>query len=397
MPKAIVIGAGTAGPAAAQLLAQQGWEASLFDARDDLDASAGLFLNVAVNGRRVLDRLGVGDRLMTDAHPAGQIHISSGRGKHLATVPNGPGGRPGDGGVIVRRGWLQRVLWDAAAAAGVHIRPGSRLTDLTTEPDTVTAHFADGHVEQGDIVIGADGVGSLVRRHIAPAVAPQFTGLIGTGGFAKVPGLAPTPGAQHMVFGARSFFGYLVRDDGTVYWFANLTADRPARTGGADEQSTLERLVALHADDPDPVPRILAYAHGAVGEYPIFRLGSVPRWWSGRVIAIGDAVHATSPSAGQGASLALEDAAELAAALRAHSDHRRAFATFEQTRRRRAERIVAYAAAIDRQKRASKNRAVVAARDALLPLFLKNAAKSTRYDWVFDYAPPLVGAAVDPI
>ncbi len=199
----------------------------LFEARDAPDPYEGLFVNVALNGRRVLASLGVEQRLLSDAHPAASMVMWSGRGKQLGVVPNGPAGRPADCGVIVRRGWLHEVIRRGAEDAGVRIHHGRRLVSLEERPGLVATTFADGHVEEGDIVIGADGVSSATRAYVGPGVAPAFTGLIGTGGFAVVPGLAATPDQQHFVFGARSFFGYLVRGDGTAYWFANLTSDGP--------------------------------------------------------------------------------------------------------------------------------------------------------------------------
>lgn len=395
MPKALVIGAGSAGPAVAQLLTEQGWNAPLFEARSSLDRAEGLFLNVAINGRRVLRLLGAEERLLSDAHPAPLMEMWSGRGRHLATVPNGPAGSPEDGGAVVRRGWLQEVLWDSAITAGVQIHPGKRLVGVEQNDRGVRAEFADGHVEEGDIIIGADGVGSLLRRQVAPEVTAEYTGLIGTGGFSRVPGLAPTVGVQRFVFGRRSFFGYLVREDGTVYWFANLTAPQlPSRDRSVSGEEILTRLQHVHDADPEPVPSILAHSTGSIGSYPIFRVPTSPRWSKGRAVLIGDAVHATSPSAGQGASLALEDAASLAAALGAGAtDHERAFAAFERERRERVEKIVAYAANIDKQKKTSGNPISAAARDFLLPFFLRGATKDTRYDWVFDYTPPPVVAA----
>ena len=108
----------------------------------------------------------------------------------------------------------------------------------------------------------------------------------------------------------------------------------------------------------------------------------------------GDAVHATSPSAGQGASLALEDAAVLAAELHEQVDNAdpadlaAAFAGYQSKRRARAEAVVAYATSIDKQKRVTTSRVGVAIRDAMLPLFLRKAAGDARHDWIFDYAVP---------
>lgn len=385
MPKALVIGGGVAGPATATLLTRAGWEAPVFEARRAPDPYEGLFLNVAINGRRVLRTLGVEERLLEDAHPAPQMAMWSGRGKQLGVVPNGPAGRLADGGVVVRRSWLHEVIRDGAEQAGVTVSYDRRLESVQQGPDGVCLRFTDGSEEHGDIVIGADGVGSAVRQHVAPAVVPTFTGLLGSGGFARVPGLEPTPGFQHFVFGTRSFFGYLVREDGTAYWFANLTADAPPAEESFASDDWLARLRELHADDPAPVPQILAATTGPLVGYPIFRLPQVRPWSRGRAVLVGDAVHATSPSAGQGASMALEDAAVLASALRDEDDAARAFAAYEDARRDRVETLVAYAAGIDKQKRVARSRVAVALRDLMLPVFLRKAAGDRSTDWIYDY------------
>ena len=250
------------------------------------------------------------------------------------------------------------------------------------------ATFADGRVAEGDILIGADGIGSPTRRWIDPAAPePRYSGLVGTGGYARVAGLDPTPDTQYFVFGARSFFGYLVRADGTVFWFANMTAPQPERGSLRDVPSAqwLAKLRDLHSDDPYPVPEILQNVQGEVGAYPIYDLVGVPKWSRGRVVAIGDAVHATSPSAGQGASLALEDAITLAKCLRDVPDRAAAFAEYQSVRQPRADKVVTYARVIDSQKRVTKSRLGIAIRDWMMPKFLKNAADDTRNDWLYNH------------
>lgn len=380
MPRALVIGGGVAGPAVAQLLARDGWDTHVYEAHHEPDPYAGLFLNVATNGLAVLDTLGLRDRLLTDGHRAGRMVMWSRTGKELGTVPNGPAREPERGSVIVRRSWLHQVLRDGSQAAGVPTTYGARLVSIDQDADGVRATFADGTVAEGDLLVGADGIGSPTRRYIDPnAPEPVYSGLVGLGGFARVPGLEPTPETQHFVFGARSFFGYLVRADGTTYWFANVTA--PDR----DAVVTLDDLRALHADDPYPVPLILAATSDELRPYPIDDLVGVPRWSRGRVVAVGDAVHATSPSAGQGASLALEDAAVLAGSLRRERDLTTAFATYQSARQPRTDAVVKYARAINAQKRVTTSRLGVAIRDAMMPMFLRRAANDTRNDWLYNH------------
>jgi 2-polyprenyl-6-methoxyphenol hydroxylase-like FAD-dependent oxidoreductase len=388
MPRALVIGGGVAGPAAAMFLVADGWEVEIFEAAAKPDDYAGSFLNVATNGLTVLDALGLRERLLSDAHPAPHMIMWSSTGKQLGSVPNGPAGDPARGSAVVRRGWLHRVLREGVEDRGIPIRFGARLTGITSESGAVHATFADGREESADILIGCDGIGSATRTHIdAHAPNPRYSGLVGLGGFARVIGLPPTPATQHFVFGRRSFFGYLVRANGTVYWFANITAAEPSRASLRDVSAAewLDRLRDLHQDDPYPVPQIIDGHDGDLGAYPIYDLSGVPRWSRGRVVAVGDAVHATSPSAGQGASLALEDAQALAMCLRGEADHEAAFARYQAMRQPRADKVVDYARKINSQKRVSKSRVAVAIRDAMLPLFLKRAANDRSNDWLYNY------------
>ena len=133
------------------------------------------------------------------------------------------------------------------------------------------------------------------------------------------------------------------------------------------------------------MPESLAAVTGEVGAYPIYDLVDVKKWSRGRVVAAGDAVHATSPSAGQGASLALEDAIALARSLRDHADHAEAFAEYQRLRQPRADAVVRYARKIDAQKRVTTSRLGIAIRDRMLPLFLKKAATDTRNDWLYNH------------
>ena len=133
------------------------------------------------------------------------------------------------------------------------------------------------------------------------------------------------------------------------------------------------------------MPQILDGQYGDLGAYPVYDLSGVRRWSRGRVVAVGDAVHATSPSVGQGASLALEDAQTLAMCLRVEADHEAAFARYQAERQPRADKVIEYARKIDSQKRVSKSRVAVAVRDAMLPLFLRRAANDRSNDWLYNY------------
>lgn len=391
---ALIIGSGVAGPAMALFLRRLGWQPTIYEAAAEPDDYAGSFLNVATNGLAVLHELGLRDRLLTDAHHCPHMVMWSGRGKLLGQVPNGPAADPARGSAVVRRGWLHQVLRDGALSHDVPIAFGARLTEITPLADGVRASFADGSAAEADILIGCDGINSPTRRHIDPtAPAPTYTGVVGVGGFARNPDSAPTPDTQHFVFGRRSFFGYLVRADGETYWFANTTRPEPARgeTRAITSEEWLAELTDLHADDPDPVPAILAANTGEVRGYPVYDLHHVPRWSRGPVVAVGDAVHATSPSAGQGASMALEDTIALAKCLRDLPRTDDAFAAYQRARQLRAEQVTAYAREITRRKVVSRNPLGVLVRDAILPIFLRKAATDTTNGWLYNSPIPWDG------
>lgn len=389
MPRtALIIGCGVAGPATALFLSRLGWQVSIHEAGPRPDDYAGAFLNVATNGLAVLEVLGLRERVLTDAHHCPTLVMRSGRGRTLGTVPNGPAGDAARGSAVMRRAWLHQVLREEAQRQGVPITFGAQLTAITQLDGGARARFADGGIAEADILVGADGIGSPTRRHIDPnAPEPAYAGLVGVGGYARTDALGPTPGAQYFVFGRRSFFGYLAREDGEVFWFANVTRPESTReeTRAITTEAWLAELRAVHAHDPSPVPEILASTTGPVGGYPVYDLAHVRHWSRGRVVGVGDAVHATTPSVGQGASLSLEDTIELARCLRDIADPGHAFAAYQRLRQPRAEQVVAYGQEISKRKKISRNPVAVLARDALLPIFLRKAANDTRVNWLYDH------------
>jgi FAD-dependent urate hydroxylase len=184
-----------------------------------------------------------------------------------------------------------------------------------------------------------------------------------------------------MMFGKRAFFGYLVSPGGEVWWFANPPS--PSQPGGAElaapPEHWKERLIDLFAGDAGPATDIIRHTN-ALAVTNQQDLPRVPTWWRGPMILMGDAAHAASPSSGQGASLAMEDAIVLARCLR-DLPKASAFAAFEQLRRARVERIVARAARMNQTKMPGPIARVV--RDLVLPAILRRAGRSQ--DWIFNY------------
>ena len=390
--KALIIGCGIAGPVTAMLLRRIGVDAAIYEAQPAPDDYAGLFLNLASNGLEVLSTLGLDSQVAVEGFAAPRMELWNGSGKRLGVLRNGAAEGQGPVSVVIKRGALHRILREAALAEGVPIHFGKELTNIQVSSDgTVSAYFADGSSATGDLLVGSDGIYSRTRQLIDPqAPQPSYTGLVSSGGFAEGVGLAPTPDTQHFIFGKRAFFGYLVKPSGEIYWFNNH--EHP----GAPRRSELEqipqaerrrRLLELHRDDQPFINAIISATKGEIGMYPIYDIQRLPRWRKGPLVLLGDAAHATSPSAGQGAALALEDALALARCVRDIPELDRALAAYEGLRKARAERVVRFARARGSNKTTSGpiSRWL---RDLTLPFALKHFANPRSLDWLYSYKLP---------
>jgi len=183
----------------------------------------------------------------------------------------------------------------------------------------VRARFADGSDAAGDILIGCDGINSAARRIIDPgAPAPAYAGLINLGGYVRGVQIDQTPGTYRMIFGKQAFFGYVLAPDGEMWWFANVPEpNEPARDQLASRGTDhWRRLTQLFADDVGPATQLIEATGHHLAASPVHTMPPLPNWHTDRMIIIGDAAHAPSPTSGQGASLAIEDAVQLAKCLR---------------------------------------------------------------------------------
>ncbi|MCR3748667.1 FAD-dependent oxidoreductase [Lentzea californiensis] len=373
--KALVIGGGIAGPVTALALKKAGIEAAVFEAYDAAADGVGGVLNVAPNGLAALRIVG----LETDfGEPVRRMVLADNRGRELGRVE-------GDPSRVVWRADLYRRLRDLTTAQRIKVEHGKRLVDVETHDNGVTATFADGSTESGDLLVGADGIRSAVRTIIDPAApGPEYAGLLGFGSYASQSGVHGDPETMYFVFGS-SFLGYWAQPDGTIAWFNNLAVPEPMTAAEMAEIPTetwLARLREAYGDDM-PAKRLLAHSDTLIGVGPLEMMPSVPRWHRDRMVLVGDSAHAPSSSSGQGASLAAESAVQLARCLRDIRDIPTAFATYEQLRRPRVEGIAARAARTN-----SNKRGIGPITRLLMPLVMKTVGRKAftrdqnhRIDW----------------
>ncbi len=386
--KALIIGCGVAGPVVALFLQRAGIEAEIYEARDASTEYGGSFLNMACNGLGVLKTLGLDEQVSHQGSPIPRMLIWSGKGKRLGEVRNGARAEVGAPSINLLRSRLHQVLREGAEDQRIKMAFGKKLAGLSTSEQGVVATFADGTTVEGSFLVGCDGVSSRTRQLINPdAPSPHYTGLISTGGFAQHSSFPPTPDTMHFVFGKRAFFGYHISSSGELYWFVNFPQKEAPARGDLDmlvSQEWQARMLDLFQGDLPLISEMIRATESAIIGYPIYDIAMQPLWQKGPVVLVGDAIHAVSPNAGQGASLAIEDAMVLAKCLRDSSDLEQAYATYERLRRARVERMVQHGRNAG-QGKVMTHPIQVWFRDRLAPLFLKLFANSAALDWIYSY------------
>jgi 2-polyprenyl-6-methoxyphenol hydroxylase-like FAD-dependent oxidoreductase len=373
---ALIAGGGIAGTAVAIALEQVGIEPVVYEARSGGPDQIGAFLTVATNGIDALRALGADGPVLDRGFATPEITLRSATGKLLGSVLTGAALADGTLSQTLKRADLYMALTEQALARGVRIEHGKRLVHAEPQSDGVRATFADGSDAIGEMLIGADGVHSAVRPIVDPSSPrPRYEGLLSTGGYACGVHVATPVGSYEMIFGKRAFFGYVPAPTGEIWWFANLPRrEEPSKNRRHDAESLRAELVEAFADDAGPAEELVLATPELADLSPLHTVPRLARWHRGPTVLIGDAAHAPSPTSGQGASLSIEDAAELAWTIRRNDTIPAAFTAFEANRRRRVERIVRAASRMNNNKAPGPIGRTI--RDAIMPAAMRLMANS---------------------
>jgi 2-polyprenyl-6-methoxyphenol hydroxylase-like FAD-dependent oxidoreductase len=336
-PSVLIVGAGIAGLALGRALRARGISAEIIE-RTTAWTPAGTGIYLPANGVRALQSLGIGDAVTSRSVRMTYQRILDNRGRLLAEVDlDAVWGAVGPC-VGMRRADLHSMLLDGAH--GVPLRLGTTVTALTESHDAVTVVFDDGVQREYDVVVGADGVHSTIRRLAFGSTPPNYVGQVSWRFLSE-----HTHGITNwtvMLDRRRAFLTVPV--PGGLYCYADLTCERIERA------SDLTPLRSLFLDFAAPMDAILDRLVNteAVHFAPIEEV-TVEPGVTGRIVLIGDAAHATSPNMAQGACMALEDALVLsemlasggrvADQLLAFSERRRARIRWVQQRTHRRDRV----------------------------------------------------------
>ena len=403
MLNCLVIGSGVAGLSTALSLQKAGHSATVFEAHNGPSDGVGAFLTLAVNGFDALDTLGLKEQAaqLGFSTPLMSMYLGS-TGRHLIDFDFGGSLPDGTTARTMTRSELYTLLHEEALRRGIRIEHGRRLTAVEELPDGVTAVFDDGTSARGDMLVGADGLRSAVRPLIDPASpAPRTIPLLNTGGIIpadtaalalKHADLGVNPGRMKMVFGKRCFYCYMPSPDGRIWWFANPLQRSSADPSLLGQDELRAWLTSLVKGDRTPMAALIRATEDIIKPYSTFDFPSIPRWHRGRMVLVGDAAHAASPSSGQGASMAIEDAVTLGRALRgATSDDiepgslTTRFAAYEVERRPRAETVVAWGRRNSQPK--VRNQFTRVLQDLAMRAIFRGLARKAadNFDWLYGH------------
>jgi 2-polyprenyl-6-methoxyphenol hydroxylase-like FAD-dependent oxidoreductase len=333
--RTVIVGGGVGGMAFAAALTRLGLPFVLLERAREL-GEVGSGLGVLPGAVRALQTLGVGDELFARGAPFRRFVVCSSRGDELAEVSFtrifAQAGRPG---YVLHRGALHAAL--TARVKPDAIRTGTEVVALEDGRDEVRVILGDGsNPVAGDLLVGADGLHSVVRRHVLGDGPPRYAGETIFRGIAEF--ALDHPETSREVFGAGRRAAYYDLGQGRTYWWATSPVAAGTDVPAPARRSYLQEAFAGWAFDiPEVIARTPEYA---ILQNDIYDRRPARRWHRGRAVLLGDAAHPTTPNLGQGACMAIEDGILLARSIVEAGTCEEAFVRFHARRSRRTAQIV---------------------------------------------------------
>jgi 2-polyprenyl-6-methoxyphenol hydroxylase-like FAD-dependent oxidoreductase len=336
--RALVVGGGIGGLSAAIALRKADVDVDVVELNPRWDVY-GVGIIQPGNAIRALDQLGLGEEAIAQGFAIQGSRFHDRDGNLLGGVPAPPllGDRyPGMNGITRPR--LHRIFQDAVRESGAAVKLGVTVDSLEQDDAGVDVVLTDGGSGRYDVVVGADGINSLVRRLVFPdAPEPEYTGqVVWRHNFPKPEGLE----TLDTYVGIRGKAGLVPLAPDLMYMFVieRWPADDLAVTDEGLAATMRERLEGYGSVIGEL--RDTRITEGSEIVYrPVYSLLVPSPWYRGRVVLVGDSAHATSPHVGQGAAMAIEDAVVLSEELTSDADVTDALDRYMERRFARCRRI----------------------------------------------------------
>jgi len=314
-----IIGGGIGGISTAIALARQGAETAVFEQAPGF-GRVGADINLTPNAVRALDGIGVGDRIReTAARPSFRISRTWDTGEETSRLPMSSAAeeRYGAPQLTMHRADLLTALTEALPEDCLHL--GRRLVRVEERADALVAHFDDASREEVDLLVGADGIHSMVRTAMLGEEHPEFTGVVAYRAVVPLSAIAPgVPDLDSFTkwWGPQPEIQIVtvpLNQGKDVFVFAT-TPQASWREESWTCPGDVEELRAAYADF-HPDARALLDACSEVLKSALYVRDPLPDWSTDRMTLLGDACHPMMPFMAQGAGQAIEDAVVLSRAL----------------------------------------------------------------------------------
>ena len=390
--KILINGAGLGGLAAACCLMKAGHEVEVFEQSAQM-GEVGAGIQISANAQHVLRDLGLGPEIdRVGVRPGAYVFRLHDTGEEIQRFPLAEAHEAANGAPYTQlhRADFHEILARKAQEMRAHVvQLNKRATHYVEQADGVTLHFADGTSARGDILVGADGIRSVVRAQMSGASTPTYTGdaawrlVIPTEKL--LPNILPPVMSVFMGPGGHVVCYYLRA--GKLLNFVGLVETDDV----AEESWTLKRpwdqLKANYAGWHPIIQTIIDTADkDQCYRWSLFNRDPLMDWSTKRVTLLGDSCHATLPYLAQGAVMAIEDGAVLTRALAQCTDDAEALDLYQRNRIERTARIV-------RQSTANRTLFHLQSEAEIRAAFAKRDEGAERNKWLYSYNPltvPLV-------
>jgi 2-polyprenyl-6-methoxyphenol hydroxylase-like FAD-dependent oxidoreductase len=328
--KALIIGGGIGGVTAASALLRAGLDVVVYEQAKELH-EVGAGLTIWPNAMKALRLLGSDEAVWAIGRPFGVGRIYDWRGRVLVegaqrAVLQRRFGWPG---TVLHRHRLLALL--AQPLPPAVLRLGARCTDFRQDGSGVTVRFADGSEDRGDLLVGADGLNSLVRAGLLGPRPPRYNGYTAYRGITQFPLEGDTASEA---WGCGQRFGFVPGPGREIYWWAAVSVPEGLNPS---PHTYKPDLLVRYRNWFEPITAVIdATPEGAILRNDVYDRPPTRRCSLGRVTLLGDAAHPITPDLGQGACLAIEDAVVLARCLACEKDTAGALRAYDAARIGRA-------------------------------------------------------------
>ena len=336
--RVLVVGAWIGGLAVARTLARVGFAVEVVE-RSAAWGEAGMGIYLQGNAARALRALGLEREVAERGVVIRRQRISDERGRQLVEIDIGELWNGVGPCIALARSDLHAVLLDGAREAPIQM--GVEVRGLSEGDGSLSVEFADGSAGEYELVVGADGIHSTVRRF---AFGEQATVRpVGQVGWRFVTECPPEITTWSVMLGHRTAFLTIPIGNGRVYCYCDVVS-----ASGEGDEEDLSRLFSAFAE---PAPSLVdAVTDRSLVHRSTIEEVALDSWTRGRVVLIGDAAHATSPNMAEGAAMALEDALVLAECLAQGEPIPGALSAFETRRRPRTDLVRSHTKRRDRTR-----------------------------------------------